>query len=126
MSSLWVQWLKWMRALLLGGLDVASWWKKLRDEESTPVTRLAATLLMGIGLVLLVLSLREPPQPIPPGTQEIVIDLNERTTTNAEIAERLSISPRTVEAHVGNIIAKLGAQSRTEAVRIAVEKRIIR
>ena len=45
---------------------------------------------------------------------------------NAEIAERLSISPRTVEAHVGNIIAKLGAQSRTEAVRIAVEKHIIR
>jgi DNA-binding NarL/FixJ family response regulator len=45
---------------------------------------------------------------------------------NAEIADRLSISPRTVEAHVGNIIAKLGAQSRTEAVRIAVDKRIIR
>ncbi len=45
---------------------------------------------------------------------------------NAEIAERLAISSRTVEAHVGNIISKLGAQSRTEAVRIAVEKRVIR
>ncbi len=42
-----------------------------------------------------------------------------------EIASRLDISPQTVEAHVGNIIAKLGAQSRTEAVRIAVEKKII-
>ncbi len=45
---------------------------------------------------------------------------------NAEIAERLSISPRTVEAHVGNIISKLGAQSRTEAVRIAVGKNLIK
>jgi hypothetical protein len=45
---------------------------------------------------------------------------------NAEIAERLAISPRTVEAHVGNIISKLGAQTRTETVRIAVEKRIIK
>ena len=45
---------------------------------------------------------------------------------NAEIAERLAISPRTVEAHVGNIISKLGAQSRTEAVRIAVSKNLIK
>ena len=45
---------------------------------------------------------------------------------NAEIAKRLSISPRTVEAHVGNIISKLGAQSRTEAVRIAISKNLIK
>ena len=45
---------------------------------------------------------------------------------NADVAGRLEISPRTVEAHVGNIIAKLGAHSRTEAVRIGVEKKIIR
>ncbi len=45
---------------------------------------------------------------------------------NSEIAEKLSISPRTVEAHVGNIISKLGARSRTEAVRVAVEKNLIK
>jgi DNA-binding NarL/FixJ family response regulator len=45
---------------------------------------------------------------------------------NADIAGKLNISPRTVEAHVGNIISKLGAQSRTEAVRIAVNKNLIK
>ena len=45
---------------------------------------------------------------------------------NAEIADRLSISPRTVEAHVGSIISKLGAQSRTDAARLAVERGLIR
>ena len=45
---------------------------------------------------------------------------------NAEIGTRLSISPRTVEAHVGNIISKLGTRSRTEAVRVAVEKNLIK
>ena len=45
---------------------------------------------------------------------------------NAEIGNRLSISPRTVEAHVGNIISKLGTRSRTEAVRVAVEKNLIK
>jgi DNA-binding NarL/FixJ family response regulator len=45
---------------------------------------------------------------------------------NAEIARRLSISPRTVEAHVSSIMAKLGARSRTEAVQIAVEENLIK
>ncbi len=40
---------------------------------------------------------------------------------NSEIAERLDISPRTVETHVASISAKLGAHSRTEIVKIAVE-----
>ena len=55
-----------------------------------------------------------------------ILELLYQGLRNSEIAERLSISPRTVEAHVGNIISKLGAQSRTEAVRIAVEKNLIR
>ena len=55
-----------------------------------------------------------------------ILELLYQGLRNSEIAERLSISPRTVEAHVGNIISKLGAQSRTEAVRIAVERNLIR
>ncbi len=45
---------------------------------------------------------------------------------NAEIANRLSISIRTVEVHVRNVMSKLGAQSRTDAVRIALDKGYIK
>lgn len=45
---------------------------------------------------------------------------------NAEIASRLNISPRTVETHVSSIISKLGARSRTEAVRRAIQESLIR
>jgi ATP/maltotriose-dependent transcriptional regulator MalT len=40
---------------------------------------------------------------------------------NAEIAQRLVLSPRTVDHHVSRILAKLGARSRAEAVAAARE-----
>lgn len=48
-----------------------------------------------------------------------VLDLLRQGLTNAEIAQRLFISPKTAEHHVGRLLAKLGAKSRTEAVAIA-------
>lgn len=45
---------------------------------------------------------------------------------NADIASRLDISQRTVETHVSSIISKLGARTRTEAVRKAVQVSLIR
>ncbi len=55
-----------------------------------------------------------------------ILELIYQGLRNAEIAQRLSISPRTVEVHVSSIIAKLRAQSRTEAVRIALENNLIK
>ncbi len=45
---------------------------------------------------------------------------------NREIAEELVIAERTVKIHVGNVIAKLGATNRTEAVVTALDLGIIR
>jgi len=42
--------------------------------------------------------------------------------TNAEIAERLSISIHTVTRHLTHIYAKIGARGRAEAVRYALER----
>ncbi len=55
-----------------------------------------------------------------------VLELMHQGIRNVDIAQRLAISPRTVEAHVSSIIAKLGAQSRTGAIRIAQEKGLIK
>lgn len=45
--------------------------------------------------------------------------------SNAEIAETLSISPKTVSRHRENIMRKLGLHTRTELVKYAIRKGII-
>jgi DNA-binding NarL/FixJ family response regulator len=41
--------------------------------------------------------------------------------SNVEISERLVVSVQTVKTHVGNVLAKLGARNRTQAVIMAYE-----
>ena len=45
--------------------------------------------------------------------------------TNKEIARRLFLSPRTVDVHVSNVLAKLGASNRTEAVSLATRQGLL-
>jgi DNA-binding NarL/FixJ family response regulator len=54
-----------------------------------------------------------------------VLKLIGQGRSNGEIAASLSIAPRTAKVHVQNILSKLGATNRTEAVSIAVKQNLI-
>lgn len=54
--------------------------------------------------------------------QAEVLALLAEELTNAEIADRLFLSTRTVDHHVSAILGRLGAESRADAVRIAAEQ----
>lgn len=45
--------------------------------------------------------------------------------TSAEIGDRLSISPRTVETHRANLMRKLGLETQTDLIRYALQRGII-
>ena len=45
--------------------------------------------------------------------------------TNQQIADRLNITMTTARFHVSNILSKLGAANRTEAVRIATQAKLL-
>jgi DNA-binding CsgD family transcriptional regulator len=49
-----------------------------------------------------------------------VLSLLPRGHSNAQIAEALFVSPRTVQTHLSNLYAKLGVSGRAEAVAYAV------
>ena len=64
------------------------------------------------------------PETYPAGlsTREVeILRLVAAGLTNAEVAEKLFLSSRTVDWHLGSIYRKLGLHSRTEAARFAVE-----
>jgi DNA-binding CsgD family transcriptional regulator len=62
--------------------------------------------------------------PLSPRELEIV-RLVAEDLTNAEIAERLIISPRTVTTHLDRIYTRLGINSRTALVRYAIEASLL-
>ena len=54
-----------------------------------------------------------------------VLRLAARGLSNRQIALELALSPRTVQAHMGNIFGKLQVASRTEAVMVGLRRRLI-
>ena len=55
-----------------------------------------------------------------------VLELLAHGFSNPEIADRLYISRSTVKAHVSNILSKLGVASRTEAISLAYQKKLVK
>jgi len=54
-----------------------------------------------------------------------ILTLVSKGESNKEIAQVLGITPRTAEWHLGKVMAKLGARSRTEAVRLGRQQGVI-
>ena len=65
--------------------------------------------------------------PMPPLTlrEEEVLKLMSEGLRNKEIAARLGITERTATFHVGNVLAKLGADGRVEAIHFARKRGLI-
>lgn len=58
------------------------------------------------------------------GRESEVLRLVAQGLTDAEVAARLSISPRTVGQHLRSVYAKLDVRSRTEATRYAIQHKM--
>lgn len=75
----------------------------------------------------LVAATARPPEPdyhLTERERELLVLLT-KGLSNPEIADRLTISLSTVKFHISSILTKLGASSRTEAVAMALEKRLV-
>lgn len=68
----------------------------------------------------------DPPAPtLSPRQQEVLSSLV-KGFNNTEIADQLGISRAVVKEHVENLLVKLGAANRTEAVAIALRKQLVK
>ncbi len=120
-------------ALLLGGQVSGGASKPLRWRSmwrATPIavrsSRYGATTWMPTGSPVRVRPTgakaagryAAPARPVHVDWSEILDGLR-RGNSNAEVAARLYLSPKTVEHHVSRVLAKLGARTRAEAAAVA-------
>lgn len=115
------------RALMLSLLDdvesLAEALEVARELGAEPLTRRVTRRMRELGMSV-PRGPRESTRVNPAGLtarQLEVLSLLARGMTNAQIADRLVVSPRTAEHHVAAVLAKLGAATRRDAVRRASE-----
>ena len=58
--------------------------------------------------------------------QADILKLVTQGMTNREIAHQFAISPESVKSHIATIFSKIGANSRSEAVTIALRKHLLK
>jgi DNA-binding CsgD family transcriptional regulator len=94
------------------------------ERVGAPEASVAAEVLRALGVSVT-------PAPAPPGALDVlsrrereVLDLLAEGSSNSEVAERLFISAKTAEHHVGSILRKLGFRNRAEAAAFAASFRI--
>jgi NarL family two-component system response regulator LiaR len=98
--------------------DLADAIRAAHDGQSTLAPEAALALIQAT---------REPPAPGYDLTEREreVLALMTEGLSNPDIAERLVMSRSTVKFHVSNILSKLGAASRTEAVALTLQHKLI-
>ena len=102
-------------------------------ERIVAAVRAVAAGLVALEPELASMPLGRPAGPLPSadevddltGREREVLTLVAIGLTNKSIAQRLSISDHTVKFHVAAILAKLGAESRTEAVHLAARRGLL-
>jgi DNA-binding CsgD family transcriptional regulator len=87
-----------------------------RIEEETPVGRFAARSAPADD---------RPRTRRPTAREREILGLLAKGSTDAQIAEVLELSPATVQTHVRNAKAKLGARTRAQAVALALVSGLI-
>jgi two-component system, NarL family, response regulator YdfI len=118
------------RAALRGGAAAVL----ARQSDARELT--AALDAVAAGLLVLDANARDAigARPLPLGTTAVepltqrereVLAMIARGLSNRRIAERLAIAENTVKAHVAQILAKLGASTRTEAVTIGLRSGLV-
>lgn len=111
--------------LAIGASGVVS----LDDQPETVVEALRSVVQHGAWCSpALLAALAQEPDPgsplLTPREREVLTFLA-TGRRNAEIAAALAVSVRTVEFHIGHLLQKLGARSRTEALQLAHERGLL-
>ena len=108
-----------------GALHLTSAYRTARKLGARPLAQYIAQTLQGLGAMDIAQRRRRGDARYRSGDltrrQREILQLVAQGQTAAEIARQLVLSPRTVEMHVGNILAALDSRSRAEAVRRAAE-----
>lgn len=112
-----------VRAVMQGVIDYLAWPFPLEDVREA--TAQAEGLAQAhAGAVLREAMARSRVQKLTPREREVLTEVA-GGLSNRAIAEKLAISPRTVEIHRANMLSKLNAHHTSEAIRIAIEASLV-